>query len=72
MSDNKASKKAELRKKLNLKDSETTPVKAIELKTGQVKFRVRQMKGFKPGITMNVEKSKAEGWAKKGFGKIVT
>jgi len=71
MSNSKAEKKADLRKKLNLKTDETNPVKAIDLKTGEVHFRVRQMKGFKPGITMNVEKSRAEGWAKKGFGKIV-
>lgn len=58
----------------NDKKKESTPEKRekhlADLATGEVRFRVKQMKGFRPGETINVEKKRAEGWAEEGKGEI--
>lgn len=39
---------------------------------GQTYFRVKHMRGFKPGERIVVDKKRAEGWEKKGYGQAVT
>lgn len=54
-----------------MSEKKEKPVKMKKPGPNEVKFRVKMMKGFKAGQTLAVDKSRAEGWAKKGYGKIV-